>query len=325
MQQRPFGNTGLSFSEIGLGCWQLGGSWGEVSDSTALQILERAVAGGINFFDTADVYGDGRSERIIGDFLSQNQSSVFVATKIGRSGIYPDNYTRDTLKTAITGNLNRLRKDRLDLVQLHCIPTAVLRKGEVFDWLREFQEEGLIHHFGASVETMEEALLCMEQEGLVSLQIIFNLLRQKPRDVLFPKARERGTALIVRLPLASGLLAGTMTRETTFGETDHRNFNRDGAAFNVGETFSGLPFERGVELVDAARRLLPAGLPLAVAAQRWILDHPEVSVVITGASKPTQVRENARASSTAPLSEQTHAALREFYAREVHPHIRGPY
>jgi aryl-alcohol dehydrogenase-like predicted oxidoreductase len=165
----------------------------------------------------------------------------------------------------------------------------------------------------------------MEQEGLVSLQIIFNLLRQKPRDVLFPKARERGTALIVRLPLASGLLAGTMTRETTFGETDHRNFNRDGAAFNVGETFSGLPFERGVELVDAARRLLPAGLPLAVAAQRWILDHPEVSVVITGASKPTQVRENARASSTAPLSEQTHAALREFYAREVHPHIRGPY
>jgi aryl-alcohol dehydrogenase-like predicted oxidoreductase len=220
---------------------------------------------------------------------------------------------------------SRRSVETLDLTQLHCIPTSVLTSGEPFDWLRTLKKEGKIRHFGTSVESMDEALYCVEQEGVASLQIIFNIFRQKPVDTLFRAAREKGVALIVRLPLASGLLSGKMNKETRFGENDHRNYNRDGQAFNVGETFAGLPFERGVELADSIKPMVPPGMDMARMALRWCLDFPEVSVVIPGAKRPDQARENAKASDTPPLSRELHEKLRGFYSERVASQIRGPY
>ncbi|MEO7495209.1 MAG: aldo/keto reductase, partial [Massilia sp.] len=224
MQTRRFGHDGLEVPEIGLGCWQLGGGWGKPWDNdVAQQILEQAYRDGVRFIDTADVYGDGASERSIGQFL-QRHDDVFTATKLGRGAIYPSGYTRDSLRTATLRSLDRLGVERLDLTQLHCVPPEVLRAGHVFDWLRELRDEGLIARFGASVETVEEGLLCLEQEGLTSLQIIFNIFRQKPLESLLPAALEKGVGIIVRLPLASGMLSGKMNRATTFGADDHRHF-----------------------------------------------------------------------------------------------------
>jgi aryl-alcohol dehydrogenase-like predicted oxidoreductase len=205
------------------------------------------------------------------------------------------------------------------------VPAEVLRRSDVFEWLRKLRREGKIKHFGASVESMEEALLCLGQEGLSSLQIIFNIFRQKPIRALFPKAKEKGVAIIVRLPLASGLLSGKMTRETRFPENDHRSYNADGQCFNVGETFAGLPFERGVELAEALRPLVPSGMSMAQMAERWILDHDAVSVVIPGASRPDQARANASASDLPPLGSDLHSRLSSFYEKEVAKHIRGSY
>lgn len=326
MKKRSFNNSGFNASEIGLGCWQLGGGdWGTLDEKLALEILSTAVAEGVNFFDTADVYGGGRSEALIGKFLKGCGEEIFVATKLGRAGIYPDNYTRETLSEATEASLKRLGVDALDLTQLHCVPTEELRKGEVFEWLREQRTAGKIRHFGASVESVEEGLICLEQEGLSSLQVIFNLFRQKPAAELFQKAREKNVAIIVRLPLASGLLSGRLTKETTFPENDHRNYNRDGKFFNVGETFAGLPYEKGVELADALKPMVPRGMTLPQIAQRWILDHDAVSVVITGASRVEQVRANAAVSQLLPLDGTLRASLKEFYQREVDAHIRGPY
>jgi aryl-alcohol dehydrogenase-like predicted oxidoreductase len=283
------------------------------------------VAEGVNFFDTADVYGGGRSEALIGKFLKDCGERVFVATKLGRAGIYPDNYTQETLNEATDASLKRLGVDSLDLTQLHCVPTAELRKGDVFEWLRGQQRAGKIRHFGASVESVDEALVCLEHEGLSSLQVIFNIFRQKPAAELFQKAKEKNVAIIVRLPLASGLLSGKLTKETIFPENDHRNYNRDGQCFNVGETFAGLPYEKGVELADALKPMVPHGITLAQMAQRWILDHDAVSVVITGASRVEQVKANTAVSQLLPLEAKLHAELSGFYQREVSPHIRGPY
>lgn len=314
-----------SWTEIGLGCWQLGGGWGKPwNDDTAQQILQAAYDCGTRFIDTADVYGDGASERSVGRFL-RNHPDCFVATKLGRRGIYPDGYTRDSLLAATRASQERLGVKRLDLTQLHCVPPAVLRDGKVFDWLREQQRDGLIGHFGASVESVEEGLLCLEQEGLASLQIIFNVFRQKPLETLLPKAQAKGVGIIVRLPLASGLLGGKMTLETPFEPGDHRNFNRDGAQFNVGETFAGLPYARGVELADALKAHVPPGLSLAQMSLRWILDHDAVTVVIPGASSPAQARANAAIGSLPPLPKNLHTTLATFYREQVHPHIRGPY
>ena len=326
MNTRQLGKQGFSIGEMGLGCWQFGGDFGEMQEETALAILEESVANGVNFFDTADVYGAGRSETLIGRFLSQSSASVTVATKFGRgSDAYPDKYSEEVLRQSIERSATRLGVDTLDLVQLHCIPVEVLRAGHVFDWLRRAQQDGLIRHFGASVESVEEGLICMEQEGLLSLQVIFNIFRQKLVDELLPQAGEKGVGIIVRLPLASGLLSGKFSKQTTFAETDHRNYNRDGQHFNVGETFAGLPFERGVELTESLRAFLPEGMTMAQLAQRWILDHDAVSVVIPGASSPEQARANARIADLQPLSEELHERLRDFYLQEVHEYIRGPY
>lgn len=326
-QTRKLGANGFDVSEVGLGCWQIGADWGDTTDATAREILETAYGADVTFFDTADVYGGGRSERLIGEFLkSIDGPRPRIASKFGRApGVYPDTYTRDTLRRGIEGSLERLGLDQLDLVQLHCIPTEVLRQGQIFDWLREAQDEGLIAHFGASVETVEEGLIALEQDGLLSLQVIFNLFRQKLVTELLPQAQDKGVGIIVRLPLASGLLSGKFTKETTFAETDHRNFNRDGQAFNVGETFAGIPFEMGIDLVDALKPSLPDGYSFADMANRWILDHPAVSTIIPGASAPEQIARNARASALAPLDAAYHAELADYYENQVKHHIRGPY
>ncbi len=318
---------GVPVSEVGLGTWQIGGSWGEVSEDDSLAILREAASSGVTFFDTADVYGDGRSESLIGRFLQEDKSrSVFVATKLGRSAPgWPQNFEPATMRAHTEASLKRLGVESLDLTQLHCVPTQVLEQGDVFETLRDLQREGKIQRFGASVESMDEALICLKQDGLASLQIIFNIFRQKPIKVLFREAQEKGVALIVRLPLASGLLSGKFTRATRFGEDDHRNFNRDGASFNVGETFAGLPFEKGVELADELKALVPEGMALAQMSLRWILDFEAVTTIIPGASRVEQVHSNVSASELAPLSPELHARLSEWYGSEVQSHIRGPY
>ena len=327
MKTRILGSTGFMVGEVGLGTWQLGGDWGDLPDDTALTTLRAAYAAGVNFFDTADVYGAGRSETLIGRFLKESRAKVFVATKLGRATDPggPENFTRAAVRRHTEASLRRLGVDALDLTQLHCVPPAVLQRGELFGWLRELQAEGKIRAFGASVESMDEALWCLQQEGCASLQIIFNIFRQKPIATLFTAARVRGTAFIVRLPLASGLLAGKFTAATRFPASDHRNYNRDGQAFNVGETFAGLPFAKGVELAEALKLLVPAGYSLAEMALRWCLDFDAVSVIIPGAKNPAQARANARVSSLPPLAPELHARLAEFYQREVHAYIRGPY
>lgn len=327
MKYRLFDHTGAEVSEVGLGTWQLGGAdWGAVDDSRALDTLRAAVEGGVNFFDTADVYGLGRSEELIGRFLKETSRKIFVATKLGRfpEPGWPTNFALESLRAHTEASLRRLGVEAVDLTQLHCIPAEVLREGEVFESLRVLKREGKIRAFGVSVETDDEAFACLGQEDLASLQIIFNIFRQKPLE-LFEMARKKGVALIVRLPLASGLLSGKFTKGTKFAETDHRSYNREGQAFNVGETFAGLPFEKGVELAEAMKAFVPEGMSMAQMALRWILDFDEVSVIIPGASNPQQARANVIASDLPPLGGELHAQLREFYDSQVAAHIRGPY
>ncbi|WOO41079.1 aldo/keto reductase [Rubellicoccus peritrichatus] len=327
MKNRLLGKDGYEISEIGLGCWQLGGSWGPTLDKdTAFSIMLAAVDNGVTFFDTANVYGSGRSEELIGEFMRKQNLSLTVATKLGRTpDAYPDKYSEAVLRRSVEGSLKRLGVEALDLIQLHCVPMEVLQRGEIFDWLRLLKQEGLIKHFGASVETVEEGLLCTKQEGLLSLQVIFNVYRQKLVDELLPQAKEKGVGIIVRLPLASGLLSGKFTKETIFPEDDHRNFNQNGEAFNVGETFAGIPFETGVDLTDQLKAFVPEGMSLAQMSQRWILDHEAVSTIIPGASSASQAERNAGISNLNPLSPELHKALSEFYTANVQKHIRGPY
>jgi aryl-alcohol dehydrogenase-like predicted oxidoreductase len=326
MKFREFGKTGFKTSEIGLGCWQLGSDWGEVSERTAESILDSALANGINFFDTADVYGAGRSESLIGKFLKKQREKIYVATKVGRNNqLYPNNYTQEGVKRCIEGSLKRLGVEALDLVQLHCIPSKEMKEGEIFEWLRDLKKNGLIKEFGASVESMEEALICMEQEDLCSLQIIFNVFRQKPVEEVLQIAQAKKVGIIVRLPFASGLLTGKFTSHTTFDIKDHRNYNRDGQYFNVGETFAGIPFEKGIELIDILRGLTPVGISLTELALRWILDFDSISVVIPGATRPEQVKQNADCPNVIPLSLDLHNQLKKFYEQEVKDLIRGPY
>ena len=327
MNNRTFSKPGWQVSEIGLGCWQLGGDcWGDLDASAAKAILQASVDAGVNFLDTADVYGDGRSEAFIGQFLKDCPEPLKVATKLGRRAhVFPDQFTPENLQGCTEDSLRRLGVGTLDLTQLHCPPTDVLRRGEVFGILRDLQTAGKIRHWGVSVESMEEALLCLEQEGCASLQIIFNLFRQKPIENLFEKARAKGVSIIVRLPLASGLLSGKMTLDHHFAENDHRRFNCDGQLFNVGETFAGLPYPKGVELAQSLKERLPGDAPMAQWALRWILDHDAVTTIIPGASKVEQARSNAQASELPPMDAATHQALREFYQAQVHDHIRGPY
>ena len=330
MNQRTLGRIGRKVGEVGLGTWQIGGNWGEVGEADATATLQAAYDGGVTFFDTADVYGAGRSEERIARFLDATPGArerIFVATKLGRGGDpgWPQNFTRQAIRQHTEDSLRRLKAEALDLTQLHCVPTEELSKGDLFGWLDELVTEGKIKAYGASVESMEEALICVADGRCSSLQIIFNIFRPKPIEVLFDRAHAAGVALIVRLPLASGLLAGKMTATTTFSEDDHRNFNRDGQAFNVGETFSGLPFEQGIAAVERIRPHVPAGMTMAAMALRWCLDHKAVSVLIPGARNAAQVEGNIAASALSPLAPEIHAALAAVYRDHVSAHIRGPY
>jgi len=330
MNVRPFGETGREVSEIGLGTWQLGGSeWGDVTEEKALETLSAAADEGITFIDTADIYGMGRSERLIGKFLAgrADRDRFFIATKLGRSPDpgWPANFEADAVRRHTEGSLERLGVQRIDVTQTHCIPIEAMREGRVFNALRQLQQEGLIGGFGASVESVEEGLLCLEVDGLQSLQIIFNVFRQKPLEKLLSRAQAHHVSVIVRLPLASGLLSGKFKRDQKFPEADHRNFNRDGKAFNVGETFAGIEFAKGVELAAALEPLLPRGAPMAQWALRWCLDFDGVTTVIPGASRPEQARQNAAASALPRLGPKVHEQLREFYAKNVAQHVRGSY
>lgn len=327
MQYRQF--KGTSVSEVGLGTWQLGNAdWGNVNEEDAFAILKRYTDLGGNLIDTADVYGSGISEQVIGKFLKTLNKEVYVATKLGRRSDtpfgWPQNFTYDLMRRQIESSLRNLNVSQLFLEQLHCIPMDQLKEGKVFDHLRKLKEEKLIGHWGVSVETTEEALLCLEQEGLSSLQIIFNLFRQHVADELFAKAKEKDVALIVRVPLASGLLTGKFTKNSKFAEKDHRNFNADGKAFNAGETFSGVPFALGLSLSKEIAALMPDS-HLSAWAIRWILDHAEVSTVIPGASRVAQVENNVAASGFPPLSKVTHQQLRLLYDEKIKPVIRGHY
>lgn len=320
---------GTRVSEIGLGTWQLGSAdWGVVDDEEAFAILKTFTSNGGNFIDTADVYGMGISEEVIGRFKKTINEQLYVATKLGRRSDKgfggQQNFTYDGMRRQVESSLQNLDVPQLFLEQLHCIPTEELRKGEVFKHLRKLQKENYIAHWGVIFETSEEALLCLEQEGLASLQIIFNLFRQHVADEVFAKAKERDVAIIVRVPLASGLLAGKFDENTKFAEKDHRNFNANGEAFNAGETFSGIEFTKGIELSRQIAALLPDN-KMAQWAIRWILDHPEVTTVIPGATKVSQAESNVAASGLQPLPEETHRKLRVLYDEKIRPVIRGQY
>ena len=305
---------------VGLGTWQLGGDWGDVDDASAFAVLDAALDAGVNLFDTADVYGDGRSEQLIGRFLRRQPSAdVFVATKMGRRAEQvPENYVLSNFRQWNDRSRTNLGVDRLDLVQLHCPPTAVFASDEVFDALDTIVEEGRIAHYGVSVETVDQALTAIARPHVATVQIIFNAFRQKPLDDVLPAARQNGVGILARVPLASGLLAGRYRKDTQFAANDHRNYNRHGEAFDVGETFAGVDFETGVEAAQefAALSDRPAALAL-----RWIIDQPGISSVIPGARNAEQARGNAAAADRAPVGAETDAAIRSIYDRRIRPAV----
>lgn len=324
MEKRTLGKSGLEVSAIGLGTWQLGGDFGINGVENAQHILTAADQAGINFWDTADVYGDGISETSIGTWKRKHRKNKIVATKVGRNAaIYPDNYKYSALLENIERSLTRLQVDSLDLLQLHCIPKPVLEKDDIWLTLEDFRKQGFIKHYGASVETIEEGLLCINKPGLTSLQVIFNLFRQDLVSTLLPEAEKNDVGIIVRLPLASGALSGKYSLNTEFSAQDHRNYNKNGELFSVGETFSGIPYAKLISLVDELKAFMPEDMSLAQFALRWILDHPQISSVIAGASSAEQVKENASVNMLPSLHENTHQLLSDFYYSKVKQHIRG--
>jgi len=335
MHTRPFGSSSVQVSEVGLGTWQLGGTeWGNVTDQQAFAVLQKAYEAGITLFDTADIYGQGRSETLIGQFLKKLGASanpLHVATKLGRRfdtpNGWPQNFTLQGMRQHTQESLKRLGIEQIFLQQFHCIPFDVLQQGEVFEHMRTLQREGLIRHWGVSVETVEEGLFCLRQPGCASLQVIFNIFRQKLVHELLPQAQAAGVAILARVPLASGLLSGRFTANQAFAPTDHRHFNANGEKFNVGETFAGVPFDKGLALVEKIKTILQPTekLNLSTLAIRWILDHPAVTSVIPGATKPEQVTFNAAASGVQPLGESVHQQLHILYEQEIRPLIRGRY
>ena len=325
MQTNPFGRTDRAVTRIGFGAWAIGGTWGEVSLADAKATLHAALDAGMTFIDTADVYGDGRSERIIAEVLAERGGDrPFVATKAGRrlSPHVAAGYTGANIETFVDRSLRNLRMDRLDLLQLHCPPTPVFADPAMFGALEGLRAKGKIAHYGVSVETVDEALMAMRQPGVVSVQIIYNLFRVKPAQEFFREATAKGVAVIARVPLASGLLTGKMTAASTFAADDHRSFNRHGEAFDKGETFSGVPFEVALQAVEELRPLVPEGATMAAFALRWILMEQAVTVVIPGAKTPEQARANAAADALAPLPQATMDAAREIYARLIAPQVQ---
>jgi aryl-alcohol dehydrogenase-like predicted oxidoreductase len=316
---------GRTVGVIGLGAWQLGADWGEVSESDAHATLQAAVDSGVTFIDTADVYGDGRSEQIVGSFV-KDKPQLTVATKMGRRVAQePGNYTLDNFRAWTDRSRANLGVDTLDLVQLHCPPTPVFSTDAVYDALDTLVEEKRIKAYGVSVEKVDEALAAIARPGTASVQIILNAFRLKPLERVLPAAAEAGVGIIARVPLASGLLSGKYDANTTFAADDHRNYNRHGESFDVGETFSGVDFATGLEAVSRLRPLVPAGATMAQFALRWIIDQPAVTVVIPGARNPAQAQANASAAGLAPLPAETHEAVTAVYDELIRPQVHSKW
>jgi aryl-alcohol dehydrogenase-like predicted oxidoreductase len=325
MDERVIGRSGQQVSVVGLGTWQLGADWGDVDEKDALAVLEAAAESGVTFFDTADVYGDGRSEQTIAAFLGARPDlRVLVATKMGRRvEQIPQNYVLDNFRAWNDRSRRNLGVDRIDLVQLHCPPTPVYSSDEVFDALDTLVEEGRVAAYGVSVETAAEALTAIARPNVASVQIILNAFRMKPLRQVLPAARAAGVGIIARVPLASGLLSGKYTRDTVFPENDHRTYNRHGEAFDQGETFSGVDFGTGVEAAAEFSALAPEGYTPAQLALRWIVDQPGVTTVIPGARSAEQARANAAAASLPALSEDTLAAIQDLYDRRIKEQVEN--
>jgi aryl-alcohol dehydrogenase-like predicted oxidoreductase len=321
LNYRELGRTGFKVSEISFGAWAIGSMWGQVDERESLAALHRAIDLGVNFIDTADVYGDGRSERLIARLRKERRETIYVATKAGRqlSPHTADGYNAANLTRFVEDSLKRLETESLDLLQLHCPPTEVYYRPEVFEALDRLVEAGKLRHYGVSVEKIEEALKAIEFPGVETVQIIFNMFRQRPAELFFPEAKRRRVGILARVPLASGLLTGRMKRDTNFAKDDHRNFNRHGERFDRGETFSGVDYDAGLAAVEELRPLVPAGASLAQLALRWILMFDAVTCAIPGAKRPAQAEENVRAADIPALSEAQMAKIREIYDARIRP------
>jgi aryl-alcohol dehydrogenase-like predicted oxidoreductase len=321
MKYRELGRTGWKVSEISFGAWAIGGAWGDVDDRESLAALHRAVDLGVNFFDTADVYGDGRSERLLAQLKHERDEEIVIATKAGRrlDPHVASGYNRENLSAFIDRSLQNLGTDALDLLQLHCPPTEVYYRPEVFAALDDFVKQGQIRYYGVSVEKVEQALKAIEYSGVQTVQIIFNIFRQRPAELFFGEAKKREVGILARVPLASGLLTGKLTAQSQFEADDHRAFNRHGEAFDRGETFAGVDYETGLEAIEELRALVPEGMTMAQFALRWILMFDAVTCAIPGAKRPSQAEDNAHAADFPPLSDETMRGVREIYERRIRP------
>ena len=320
MRYRPLGRTGFEVSTVSFGAWAIGGTWGKIDDDESMAALHRAVDGGVNFIDTADVYGDGHSERLIGRLKRERpRDALVVATKLGRRSNphVAASYTRANLTAFVERSLANLGVEALDLVQLHCPPTVVFYMPEVFDVMDGLMKAGKIRFYGASVERVEEGLKAIEYPNVQTVQIIYNIVRQRPAELFFPEAKRRQVGIIARVPLASGLLTGKMTATTPFAADDHRRFNRHGEAFDAGETFAGVDYERGLAFVEKLRAIVPAGTSLQAFALRWILETDAVSCTIPGAKRPEQVDQNLMAADLPPIPAEVLARVRALYDAEM--------
>lgn len=320
MEYRALGRTEMNVSAISLGCWAIGGTWGTVDDTVSLKALHRAVDSGVNFLDTADVYGGGHSERLIAKFLRERKERVYVTTKAGKylNPFVAEGFNRENIERWVNDSLKNLGLETVDLLQLHCPPIEVYRAG-TFGILDDLVKAGKIRFYGVSVETVQEALTAMQFPGVQSVQVIYNIFRQKPAEELFLQAKQKQVGILARVPLASGMLTGKMKPNTTFEADDHRQFNRKGEAFDVGETFSGVPYELGLQLVEKIRALVPQGTTMAAFALRWILMNDAVTCAIPGAKNPEQVNSNVSAVDLPPLSADTMQALRGLYDEHLRP------
>jgi aryl-alcohol dehydrogenase-like predicted oxidoreductase len=326
MEYRTLGRTDWQVSAISFGAWAVGGgSFGTVNEDESMAALHRALDRGVNFFDTADVYGDGASERLIARLRKERKDPFYVTTKAGRRlpKQVVEGYTKKNLTAWVDRSLKNLATDAIDLLQLHCPPTDLYYHPEAFGILDDLVKAGKIRFYGVSVERVEEALKAIEFPGVQSVQIIYNIFRQRPADLFLPEARRRKVGVLARVPLASGMLTGKMTRESTFAADDHRNYNREGAAFDRGETFAGVPFEVGLEAVEELQALVPAGASLANFALRWILMNEAVTCAIPGGKRPGQVDENCAAAALQPLPDETMAEVREIYEKRIKPHVHA--
>ena len=324
MKYRKFGSLDWNVSEIGLGCWQIGADWGEVSEDKAKEVLKSSLENGVNFFDTADVYGMGRSEKFVGEFIKSLSERIYVATKAGRQinpHVAEGYYNKELMESYVDQSLSNLNVETIDLLQMHCPPTEVYSSDHTFDMLDHLVSKGKIQHYGFSVQTVDEALACIKRPNTKSIQVIFNIFRQKPAEKLFEIAKEKKVAIIVRVPLASGLLTGKFSKDSSFAPDDHRNYNINGDAFDVGETFSGVNFNKALDAVEDLKNILPTDITLSQLSLRWILMHDAVSVVIPGAKNKDHVNLNTSSSNINEISslmEKISNIYTEYFFDDVH-------